>query len=135
MTKKTKRSFQATGALLIAIGITLGAFGAHALKEVLSAEQLLSYGTAVDYQLYHGMAILFLPMLRSARQKLLLWSLRMMLTGTFLFSFSIYLLHFFSEMHWPRGPMWVLTPLGGMILIISWVGIFYSIYIAKRNDS
>ena len=50
----------ATGAVLGFIAIILGAFGAHALKEVLDANQLTSFETGVRYQMYHAIFLLFI---------------------------------------------------------------------------
>lgn len=107
------------GAILIAIGIVLGAFGAHALKTVISEKALNSFETGVRYQFYHGIAFLFLGLL-AGHQKDLTWIVRVMLTGIILFSGSIYLLST-SELHGIAlrflGPV---TPIGGIFLIVSW---------------
>ena len=59
-----------TAALLGMIAIILGAFGAHALKKVLSIEQLNTFETGVRYQIYHALFLLFvgiIPALRASR--------------------------------------------------------------------
>jgi uncharacterized membrane protein YgdD (TMEM256/DUF423 family) len=107
------------GLFFILTAVILGAFGAHALKEILSPEKLLSFETGVRYQFYHGLAITILSILpREIFNKtnfyLLLW-------GTILFSVSIYLLALNS--YWKiaylkfLGPI---TPIGGTILILGW---------------
>ena len=48
------------GVILIIVAIILGAFGAHALKEVLTNQRLNSFETGVRYQVYHGLALLIL---------------------------------------------------------------------------
>ena len=55
-----ERKITVTATLLGMIAIVLGAFGAHALKKVLSAEQLVTFETGVKYQLYHALFLLFL---------------------------------------------------------------------------
>ena len=51
-----------TGAILGMIAIILGAFGAHALKKVLSIEELSTFETGVKYQMYHAIFLLFIGM-------------------------------------------------------------------------
>ena len=48
--------------LLIALGIILGAFGAHGLKQVVSPEKVASFEVGVRYQIYHGIALLILSL-------------------------------------------------------------------------
>ena len=72
------------GALLCGIAVACGAFGAHALKETLSAESLAIWQTAVLYQMTHGLAILlcgFLGLRRVAS---------VFLAGVVVFSGSLY---------------------------------------------
>ena len=111
------------GALLILVGIILGAFGAHSLKKVVDASQVLSFETGVRYQIYHGFALIILG---ANSDRLLVhskWVIRLMLIGVAVFSLSIYLLVL-------QGPMGVsmkflgpITPIGGLLLILAW-GIF-----------
>lgn len=113
------RKYILTGALLVVLGIGLGAFGAHALKAIINEKALISFETGVRYQIYHGLAFLFLGLLE-AHQKDLKWVARFMLIGTILFSLSIYMLST-KELHGMGfkflGP---LTPIGGVLLILSW---------------
>ncbi len=52
------RYWMVCGAVLAALGVGLGAIGAHVLKERLSAEQLVTYETGVRYHLYHALALI-----------------------------------------------------------------------------
>ena len=58
-----------TGAILGMIAIILGAFGAHALKKVLSMEELATFETGVQYQMYHAFFLLFIGMINDLSQK------------------------------------------------------------------
>ena len=58
-----------TAALLGMIAIILGAFGAHALKKVLSTEQLVTFETGVRYQMYHALFLLFIGLTTSLSEK------------------------------------------------------------------
>eukprot|EP00035_Acanthoeca_spectabilis_P019861 m.429984 g.429984 ORF g.429984 m.429984 type:complete len:112 (-) comp17102_c0_seq1:116-451(-) len=98
-------------AVLGASGVTLGAFGAHALKETLAARGTTdSWKTAVLYQLVHAVALLALPENR-AGTTVQLWT-----AGSILFSGSIYGL----SLGGPRilGPV---TPIGGLCFIGGWL--------------
>jgi uncharacterized membrane protein YgdD (TMEM256/DUF423 family) len=102
--------------LLGMLSVLAGAFGAHALKSVLTADQLASWETAVRYQLAHALALLMVGLLMQQG-----WSLRptaiLFLVGTLLFSGSIYLLCFKLGPGALLGP---LTPIGGVMLIAGW---------------
>lgn len=104
------------------LSIVFGAFGAHALKELLAPAQLATFEVGVRYQGFLSMGVLVLSM---SRQRLafsmngILWA---MLIGMFLFSFSIYGLVLGRHFYGPDafsflGPV---TPIGGTISIISW---------------
>lgn len=118
------------GALLIVIGIVFGAFGAHALKEVLSPERLVSFETGVRYQMYHGLAILILGV---AENKIVIskWSKRLMLAGVILFSGSIYLLAVQDLLGISMKFLGPITPVGGVLLIVSWVLILINLIQSK----
>jgi uncharacterized membrane protein YgdD (TMEM256/DUF423 family) len=104
----------ATGAL----GVALGAFGAHALRGRISPELLAAWQTGVLYHLLHSVALLALALYaqasgRSVRLPGLLFG-----AGILLFSGSLYLLAGAGQ-RW-AGP---LTPLGGLCLIAGWVSL------------
>ena len=107
--------------------VILGAFGAHALKEILTAEQLLSFETAVRYQMYHAIVLLFVNIFEgfSAKQKNVISILFFM--GVLFFSGSIYLIQLTSI---TSKSIWFVTPLGGFFFIIGWVSMMV-IFIKK----
>lgn len=55
--------FVIVGAILAALAVGMGAIGAHALKSQLSAEQLATYHTAVQYQMYHAIGLVLVGLL------------------------------------------------------------------------
>ena len=63
------RKVLSTGAILGMIAIILGAFGAHALKKILSIEQLATFETGVRYQIYHALFLLFIGLIKNMPQK------------------------------------------------------------------
>jgi len=119
------------GICLITIAIVLGAFGAHSLKELISAEKLNTFEVGVKYQMYHGLALLIIG-LNSVKLKFPIRSLSLlMLLGTILFSGSIYFLsiqELFDTSLTFLGPV---TPIGGSILIISWIIFLIKIFRSK----
>ena len=113
--------------LLIIVAILLGALGAHYLKEILRENELKSIETGVRYQLFHSIAILILALNKQKFYPTITKSLKIMTIGICLFSFSIYFLsiqRFIDISMYFLGPI---TPIGGVLLIISWIILFFSV--------
>ena len=113
------------------ISIILGAFGAHALKKVLTTDQLNSFEVGVRYMMYHALFLLFLgtTTIFLPEQKNVVYYLT--LAGTLCFSVSIYLLatQTLSGMNFKfLGPI---TPIGGLLLISAWGMAIYYIFTKK----
>jgi uncharacterized membrane protein YgdD (TMEM256/DUF423 family) len=112
------------GFIIIFIGIILGAFGAHTLKEALhDPEKLQSFETGVKYQIYHGLALIALVAIGRVFQLNFSSSFRFILIGVICFSVSIYGLtlgHLFHNVSFNKvlGPI---TPIGGLLLLIGWL--------------
>lgn len=104
--------------LLGVLAIALGAFGAHALKEVLTPQELASFETGVRYQMYHVIVLLFVTIFEgftiAQKNKISL----VFLLGIFLFSGSIYVIHLTSV---TAKQIWFVTPLGGVTLLLGWI--------------
>ena len=98
--------------------VVFGAFGAHALKEILTSDQLLSFETAIRYQMYHVIVLLFVNTFEafSLKQKNIISSL--FFAGILFFSGSIYLIQLTSV---TAKSIWFVTPLGGVFFIIGWI--------------
>ena len=113
--------------LLGLISIVLGAFGAHALKKVLTSEQLSTFEVGVRYQMYHALFLLFVSSTHflNSREKLIVFSFT--LIGILLFSGSIYLLSTSSITGIKAKFIGPITPVGGLFLIVSWGYAFYLI--------
>ena len=115
-------------ALFGILAIGLGAFGAHALKETLSPAELLSFDTAVRYQMYHVLVLLavngfdFLTPQQKNRISYLFF------TGILLFSGSIYVIQLTKI---TAKSIWWVTPLGGLFFILGW-GLFFVILLKKQ---
>ena len=109
-----------TGAILGMIAIILGAFGAHALKKVLSIEELSTFETGVRYQMYHAFFLLFIGMINDLSQKAKKTIYNLVLFGVLLFSGSIYLLATNSLTSFDFKIIGFITPIGGLLLILAW---------------
>ena len=107
--------------------VILGAFGAHALKEMLSESQLSSFQTGVRYQFFHGLTILILSFNMNYFTHRLSSIIKIMSAGIILFSFSIYLLNIQDLIGFSMSYLGPITPIGGLLLITSWIGLFFSI--------
>ncbi|MBY4678628.1 DUF423 domain-containing protein [Marinobacterium arenosum] len=106
------------------VAVAMGAFGAHALKTVLSAELAAVYRTAVDYQFYHTLALLAVALLRR-EQPATAFTLAggCFMLGTLLFSGSLYILAL-SGIHW----LGAVTPIGGGLLLVGWLALAWGGY-------
>ena len=111
-----ERRIVVAGALILMLAVGTGAFGAHALRRMVSPDMLGVWQTAVLYQLVHGLGLLAIaalqPRLSSRLLPVAAW---LMLAGTILFSGSLYVL-VLSGVHW----LGAVTPVGGTAFIVSW---------------
>lgn len=114
-------------AFLGALTVALGAFGAHALKAVLSPAALTTYETAVRYQMYHVVALLITGILMNKaaspkEQKLLTRAGLFFIDGIVLFSGSLYFI-VAKPFLGIEGLPWVgvITPMGGLLWMVAWV--------------
>lgn len=112
------------GVVFIVLAIILGAFGAHALKQVLTAEKLTSFETGVRYQMYHGLALLIIGLSANKFNFDLNWFIRLLVSGIVLFSGSIYLLSFQDILGIKLAFLGPITPIGGVLLITGWILLF-----------
>lgn len=102
------------------LSIILGAFGAHAFKNLLTPDKLDSFEVGVRYQMYHAIVLLIIGLFLNLETSIEKWTAWNIIIGTFLFSVSIYLLAFAE--YWKinlkfLGPV---TPLGGLFMIAGW---------------
>lgn len=103
------------------LAITLGAFGAHALKESLTSAQLVSFETAVRYQMYHAIVLLFVNVYDGFSIKQKNTISYVFFLGILLFSGSIYAIQLTSI---TAKSIWFVTPLGGLFFTLGWVLMF-----------
>ncbi len=107
-----------TGALFGLLAVIFGAFGAHALKKILSDTQLTSFEVGVKYQMYHAIVLLVIGLSGYNVSTGTYWCFTL---GILLFSFSIYGLVLTDA----KGKKWrflgPVTPLGGLLLTLGWL--------------
>ena len=116
------RLFFVVGSLFGFFGVILGAFGAHALKGHLGADQLMVFEVGVRYQMYHAFALLAAAWAYTKWPgKSLIASGWLFIVGTVLFSGSLYALSL-SGIRW----LGVITPFGGLAFVAGWLCMAWS---------
>ena len=126
-----ERKIITTAAILGMIASVLGAFGAHALKKVLSLEQLNTFETGVKYQMYHALLLLFVGTSKSISAKTQRAVYFLVVLGVLLFSGSIYLLATNDLTTFDFKKIGFVTPIGGLLLIGAWLMVFIDFYKKK----
>ena len=121
-----------TGAIFGMIAIILGAFGAHALKKVLSIESLSTFETGVKYQMYHALFLILIGTLKDFSEKAKKTIYNLVVLGVLFFSGSIYLLATKNLTSIDFKSLGIITPIGGLLLIGAWGVLFYAI--AKKKS-
>lgn len=113
-----QKLFLILGAIMMALGVMIGAFGAHGLKNLLSEEMMKIFSTGVQYHFYHaiGLFIVGITAQYLPNSSMLYWSGILMVAGIIIFSGSLYLLS-------TLGLRWLgaITPVGGICFILSWL--------------
>ena len=113
-----------TGSVFAALAILFGAFGSHALKEKLTPEQLEIYDIATRYLMFHALGIFAIGILGyQVPSEILTLPLLFMVLGILIFSGSLYLISLAGYKK-----LGMVTPIGGLALIISWLMVAYNIY-------
>lgn len=119
------------GAVYGMLSVILGAFGAHALKKILSVERLESFETGVRYQMYAAFFLLIAGYILKFETSSEKWISILMIAGTMLFSFSIYFLSMQDYLGANLKFLGPVTPLGGLLMILSWGMLI--LYFAKNK--
>ena len=112
------RKTMATGAVLAAIGVIMGAFGAHALEDIVTYDRLVTWETAVQYHMYHALALILVGLIqqRTTELKSLKRASILFVVGIVLFSGSLYTL-VLTDTDW----LGAITPWGGISFIVAWL--------------
>ena len=119
------RGYLRVAVLLGALGVGLGAFASHILKDMLSEKSIAIFETGVRYQFYHVFALILSAILyKEYPSSKLIWSCRLFLSGIFIFSGSLYLLAFLLPDFSFIG---AITPIGGTCFILGWLMLFFGL--------
>ena len=106
------------------IGVALGAFGAHALKDRLSGQMLETFETGVRYQMYHTFALFVVAWaLTQWKSSYLNYSGWLFIAGIVIFSGSLYILSITGQRGWGA-----VTPIGGLALLLGWLSLVLGVY-------
>ncbi len=108
------------------LGVAMGAFGAHALKHVLSEQHKDIYKTAVSYQMWHALLLGLIAVMPP--QKYLRWAGWLLVAGMLLFSGSLYLLTLLNQ-NW----LGMITPFGGVAFLAAWGLLARAAFHYRRN--
>jgi uncharacterized membrane protein YgdD (TMEM256/DUF423 family) len=122
-----ERKITSYGLILGATAIILGAFGAHALKKVLTADELVTFETGVKYQMYHALFLLFLGMTALVDDKVKKKIFQLVVLGVVFFSGSIYFLATKTIIGIDFKPVGIITPIGGALLIVAWTALLWNL--------
>jgi uncharacterized membrane protein YgdD (TMEM256/DUF423 family) len=121
------RVFLSLAALSAFLAVAAGAFGAHALRDRLSADMLQVFQTGVTYQMYHALGLLAVGMLMARLSTdgspWLTAAGWLFVAGTVLFSGSLYALAL-------SGTTWLgaITPLGGVAFLLGWLALLLGVW-------
>jgi uncharacterized membrane protein YgdD (TMEM256/DUF423 family) len=116
-------NWSSTGAILLALAVIIGAFGAHALQGRLDAYSKGVYETGVIYHFFHALGLLvvsFLPRIGALTAPRANWVCALLLAGVVLFSGSLYALAISGVRM-----LGAVTPFGGLAFIAAWVLLAY----------
>ncbi|WP_312697702.1 DUF423 domain-containing protein [Sphingobacterium mizutaii] len=115
-----------SGAVLGILSIVFGAFGAHALKKVLTEERLSSFEVGVRYQMYAAITLLIIGFQLDFNSSIENWAYYGLFWGCILFSGSIYILSFKDLLKFNMKFIGPITPLGGLLMIVGWLMLLIS---------
>lgn len=105
------------GSFLLALGVLIGAFGAHGLKAIVTADKLVTFETGVRYHFYHALGLVLLGLIQQQFQNLRLnVSVYSFLVGILLFSFNCYF-YVLSDVK----TFAMIVPVGGVMFVVGWM--------------
>ena len=128
------KTFLSLGAIFGGIGVALGAFGAHSLKKIASADVVSVFQTGVQYQMYHTLALLVVAIVfERLPNKWIKWSGYFFSFGILFFSGSLYLITALkAEESSIPAFIGTITPIGGLLFILGWLSFLIGLF--KKND-
>ncbi len=119
-----ERHFLGIGAISACIAVAAGAFGAHALRDLVTADRLVVWETAARYQMYHALGLLVVAYLAGQKSagpaRISGW---LFVAGTILFSGSLYALTLTGITI-----LGAITPLGGVAFLVGWLVLAWGVW-------
>ena len=127
------KRFLSTSAILGALAVAFGAFGAHSLKEIVPPEAVTTFQTGVQYQMYHALALLATAIIYERfSNKLIRYAGTCFIIGIILFSGSLYMLTLLKATETVGlNKIGIITPFGGLFFIAGWLLLFAGV--VKKN--
>ena len=105
------------GTVFCLLSVILGAFGSHYLKNKITQSEIQSFEIGVKYLIYHVLSLLIISQLYL---DITIWISVLITVGTILFSFSIFFLSTQTLFNKNLKILGLITPLGGLLIIIGW---------------
>lgn len=129
------KGFACTAAILGALAVALGAFGAHGLKKIVPPETVSTFETGVRYQFYHTFALLAVAILyEQFPVKTMSYAGIFFIIGIVLFSGSLYLLTAMKATETVGlSKLGIITPFGGLFFIAGWICLLVAFITAPRT--
>ena len=113
-------SYTPIAIILLMLAVMLGAFGSHGLKDMVTAARLLTWQTAVDYQMSQALGLLVISFVEPDKMtRWFNWGRKLLVVGMIIFSGSLYILVLTDI-----GVLGAITPIGGTALIAGWFFMF-----------
>ena len=121
------KSILVAGAILGILGIVLDAFGAHGLEKLVDADAVNTFETGVRYQIYHAFFLLIVGGTSFVDLKTKKIVFYLVIIGVLFFSGSIYGLATNELSSFDFKTIAMITPVGGLLLILSWIMVLIGI--------
>lgn len=123
------KGFVGIGALLGAVAVALGAFGAHGLKKIVTPDIVQTFQTGVQYQMYHALGLVLIGLVyEKSSQRFSKIAGKLFIAGIILFSGSLYVHVAGKAAVIPALERAALiTPLGGLCFIAGWLFLFFAV--------
>ena len=109
------------GSILGLLSIVLGAFASHGLENIITKDAVETFQVGVRYQMYHALLLLFVGTATVIKKKSKQWIFFLVVLGVFLFSGSLYGLATNNLTGFDFKTIGFITPIGGLLFILSWV--------------
>ena len=121
-----------TACVLGMLSVILGAYAAHGLEKIIDTESVETFKTGVQYQMYHALFLLLLGMMDKVSIKTKKLVFVLVIIGLLFFSGSIYGLSTNELSSFDFKAIGFITPIGGLLLISSWLILGISILIKEQ---